>query len=133
MADKIDAPVPLAESTPVKTNTYLQAIAHRRSVYPLAGASDVSDDRIVEIVQEVLRVSPSSYNTQPMRVAIFLGEQHKKFWKIISDASLPLLQPAGEEVVAKMSGMFGMFSAAYGSVSLFSPSGWDMIMLMLML
>lgn len=109
-------------SAPVSTAEFIKAIGHRRTVYPLSDKIDVSDDRIIEIVQEVLKVSPSSYNTQPGRVAIFLGEEHKKFWKIIRDQALPLLQHAGEEIVATMTQRFDLFTGAYGSVSFSSPA-----------
>lgn len=118
---------PAASSTPntkmpapVSTAEYLKAISYRRTVYPLSDKIDVSDDRIVELVQEILKISPSSYNNQHMRVAIFLGSEHKKWWKIISDAALPLLQGAGEETVKAMTQRFEMFSAAYGSITF-----WD--------
>jgi hypothetical protein len=101
----------------VSTAEFIKAISYRRSVYPLSDKVSVSDDRIVEIVKEVLAVSPSSYNTQPMRVAIMLGEQHKKLWQIVREQALPLLQGAGEEIVAAMTQRFDTFQAAYGSVS----------------
>jgi predicted oxidoreductase (fatty acid repression mutant protein) len=105
----------------VPTSEFIKAIGYRRTVYPLSDKVDVSDDRIEEIVKEVLSVAPSSYNNQPMRVAIMLGGEHKKLWKIIRDQALPLLQGAGEQVVAMMTQRFDMFEAAYGSVSLFTP------------
>jgi hypothetical protein len=101
----------------VPTSEFIKAIGYRRTVYPLTDKISVSDDRIEEIVKEVLAVSPSSYNTQPMRVAIMLGDQHKKLWQIIREQGLPLLQGAGEEIVAMMKQRFDMFEAAYGSVS----------------
>ena len=104
-------------STKPSTAEFLKAIEHRRTVYPLTNKVDVSDDRIVEIVQEVLKVSPSSYNTQPMRVAIMLGEEHVKLWKIVREHAMPILQSAGEKVVEMMSSRIDMFSKAYGSVS----------------
>jgi predicted oxidoreductase (fatty acid repression mutant protein) len=102
---------------PTSTAEFLKAISYRHSVYPLSDKVDVSDGRIVEIVQEILKYSPSPYNNQPLRVAIFLGEEHKKFWKIIREQALPLLQGAGEETIAAMTQRFDMFSGAYGSVS----------------
>jgi predicted oxidoreductase (fatty acid repression mutant protein) len=103
-------------SAPTTTAEFFKAISHRHSVYPLSDKVNVSDDRIVEIVQEILKYSPSPFNNQPMRVAIFLGNEHKKFWKTIRDQALPLLQGAGEEVVAAMTQRFDMFTGAYGSV-----------------
>ena len=104
-------------STRPSTAEFLKAIEHRRTVYPLNNKVDISDDRIVEIVQEVLKVSPSSYNTQPMRVAVMLGEEHVKLWKIVREHALPILKAAGEKIVEMMSSRIDMFEGAYGSVS----------------
>jgi len=104
----------------IPTAEYIKAVQYRRTVYPLTGESPISDDRIVEVVQEILAVAPSSYNIQPMRVAIMLGAEHKKLWQIIRDESLPLLAGAGEQVVNMMKGRFDMFEAAYGSITF-----WD--------
>ena len=103
---------------PVSTAEYLKAIGYRRTVYPLSDKNlPISDDRIVEVVSEVLKIAPSSFNNQTFRVAIMLGEQHKKFWQIVIDNAMPILQGAGEEVVKAMDQRFTMFKAAYGTVS----------------
>jgi len=110
-------------SSKVPTAEFIKAIGHRRTVYPLSDKDlPVSDDRIVEIVQEVLKVAPSSYNNQSGRIAIFLGDNHKQFWQIIRDVAMPMLQQAGEEAVNAMTQRFDMFSAAYGTISFWDDS-----------
>ncbi|KAJ5485713.1 hypothetical protein N7530_000013 [Penicillium desertorum] len=63
-------------------DTYLCFIRQRRTFYSLTNTSPVSDERIVEVVQEVVRHSPSSFNAQTSRVVILLGEEHLKLWTI---------------------------------------------------
>ncbi|OAL53489.1 nitroreductase family protein [Pyrenochaeta sp. DS3sAY3a] len=99
------------------TEEYIRAISYRRTVYPLSDSVSVSDARIEEIVKSVLAVSPSSYNTQPMRVAILLGEKHKQLWHIIKENALPILLEASEQVHAALSEKFDMYQAAYGSIT----------------
>jgi len=101
----------------IPTEEFIKAIQYRRTVYPLTDKSPISDARIEEIVQEVVAIAPSSYNIQPMRVAIMLGAEHKKLWQIIRDQSLPLLAGAGEQVLGMMKQRFDMFEAAYGSIT----------------
>lgn len=100
----------------VSTDQWLAAAKYRRTVYGLKGTSSVSDDRVEEIVKEVLSFAPSSYNTQPVRISIVLGEKHKQFWDIVLKEAEPLLKAAGEAVWAQMSGMLQGHKAAYGSV-----------------
>jgi predicted oxidoreductase (fatty acid repression mutant protein) len=94
----------------IPTNDYLTAIKYRRTVYGLNDKSPISDERIVEIIREVALTSPSSYNTQPGRILVLLGAQHKKLWDICSEIALPMIKSmAGEEVLKAMEGRFNMF------------------------
>ncbi|KAL7969011.1 Nitroreductase [Trichoderma sp. SZMC 28014] len=103
-------------STTVSADQFLAAAKYRRTVYGLKGTSAVSDKRVEQIVGEVLSFSPSSYNTQPVRVTIVTGEKHKQLWDIIIKTSEPILKGAGEAVWTTMSGIFESHKASYGSV-----------------
>lgn len=108
-------------SPSVSADQWLAAAKHRRTVYGLKGTSAVSDKRVEEIVSEVLSFSPSSYNTQPVRITLVTGEKHKQLWDIIIKTSEPILKGAGEAVWATLSGVFESHKASYGSVgALFS-------------
>src|SRR3954452_17226524 len=46
---------------------YLKNIANRRTIYALSKESTISNDRVQEIVTEVLKHTPSSFNNQAGR------------------------------------------------------------------
>ncbi|KAK2594960.1 putative nitroreductase [Conoideocrella luteorostrata] len=100
----------------VSATQWLAAAKHRRSVYPLKNTSAVSDDRAAEIIKEVLSFSPSSYNTQPVRISLVVGDKQKELWDLVAKEAEPVLKGAGEEVWKLMSGHFQLFGAAHGSV-----------------
>lgn len=100
----------------VSSTQWLAAAKHRRTVYPLKNTSAVSDERVAKIIEEVLSFSPSSYNTQPVRITLVVGEKQKELWDIAAKAAEPILKAAGEGVWEAMSGRFQMFGGAHGSV-----------------
>lgn len=102
----------------IPTDEFIKAIQYRRTVYPLTDKSPVSDARIEQIVQEVVAIAPSAYNTQPMRVALMLGGEHKKLWQLVREKATPLLAGAPQAVQDAMAQRFTMFEASYGSVCL---------------
>jgi len=52
------------------------ALKHRRSHYAISKDPVISDERIQEIVNEAVKYTPSSFNSQSARVVVLLGEQH---------------------------------------------------------
>lgn len=100
----------------ITTDQWLAAARHRRSVYGLKDTSHVPDSRIEEIVKQTLDFSPSSYNAQPGRVTIVLGEKHKQLWQVIIDAAKPFLEAAGPGVWEALGHRFESHRSAYGSV-----------------
>ncbi|KAM5349435.1 hypothetical protein ACJ41O_005940 [Fusarium nematophilum] len=100
----------------ISTDQWLAVAKHRRTVYGLKDTSHVPDSRIEEIVQQVLDFSPSSFNSQPGRVTIVLGEKHKELWQVIIDAAKPVLEAAGPGVWEAMGPRFEGHKSAYGSV-----------------
>lgn len=111
----------MATSTTITADQFLDAAAYRRTVYGLKDTSPIPDSRIEEIVQKVLSFSPSSYNTQPGRVTIVLGQKHKDLWQVIIDAAKPVLEAAGPGVWDAMGPRLEGHKSAYGSVWRPSP------------
>lgn len=105
-------------STVVKTDLWLAAAKHRRTVYGLKDTSPVPDGRIEDIVKEVISFSPSSFNTQPGRITLVLGQKHKDLWDDVINVAEPILKAAGPGVWDAMGPAFKAFRNAYGSVSL---------------
>lgn len=106
-------------STPtISADQWLAAAKYRRTVYGLKDTSPVPDSRIEEIIKEVISFSPSSYNTQPGRITLVLGQKHKDLWDIITNVAEPILKGAGPGVWEAMGPRFQAFKNAYGSVGL---------------
>lgn len=113
---------PIKMSSTISADQFLAAAKHRRTVYGVKNTSAVSDKRVQEILEQVLSFTPSSYNTQPLRVVLVTGAKHAAMWDAIIAAAEPVLKGAGEEVWKTMSGVFQMHKASYGSVAFFDSA-----------
>lgn len=111
-----------ASDIPVASSTYLKAVKHRRSVYGVTDNISVSDDRILEIVNEVIQTMPSSWNSQSTRILVTLGKEHKKLWDTVIASAKPfVLETQGEGTWKRNKDRFDSFRAAYGTVCIFLP------------
>ncbi|MFV0411905.1 MAG: nitroreductase family protein [Oscillospiraceae bacterium] len=95
------------------------AFNNRRSIYALSSQSSASDERVEEILSDVLLAAPSAFNSQGTRLVLLLGENHKKLWHLVLEA-LRKVTPAGsfaatEEKVAS-------FAAAHGTILFFEDT-----------
>ncbi|KAJ3004713.1 hypothetical protein HKX48_001074 [Thoreauomyces humboldtii] len=97
-------------------NTYLASVAKRRTNYALTKKSTVPDARLQEIVQEAIKHTPTSFNSQSSRAVLLLNEHHTKVWDITSDI-LKAIVPA-DAFPATAQRLAG-FSAGYGTVLFF--------------
>ena len=102
-------------STNITASQFLAAAKHRRSVYALKDTSPVPEQRVHDIIAEVLSFSPSSYNTQPGRITLVLGDKHKELWDVVIKAAEPVLKPI-PGVWDALEPRFQSFKNAYGSV-----------------
>lgn len=93
--------------------SYLKAIASRRTFYKLKPElpSDVSIGDIQSIVQELVKQTPTAYNSQVNRAVILTGETHRKVWDHVV-SSLP--EGAGRKRPQSVR------DEAYGSVIFFT-------------
>ncbi|MCF0148246.1 MAG: nitroreductase family protein [Clostridium sp.] len=95
---------------------FFEAIKERRSIYAIGKNSPISDERIREIVEEVVKHVPSAFNSQTTRTVILLGESHDKLWDITMEA-LRKVVPA--DSFADTEGKINSFKAGYGTVLFF--------------
>ena len=93
---------------------YFDLIHQRRTYYSLTNTSHVPDSRIIEIVHEAVRNSPSSLNGRTSRVVVLLGDEHRKLWDIALDALKGILSVNQWKVYEKK---LSDRKAAYGTVS----------------
>ncbi len=95
---------------------FYNAIKERRSIYNLSDKSTISDEKIIELVENALLNTPSSFNSQSSRVAILFNDNHKKLWDIVND-SLKAIVPA--EKFAPTESKIKSFSLGYGTILYF--------------
>ncbi|PWN49924.1 Nitroreductase [Violaceomyces palustris] len=65
------------------SSSFLAALSSRRTYYSLSKKPILSDAKVTELVQEAVKHSPSSFNSQSSRVVILLGKEHDDYWNEI--------------------------------------------------
>lgn len=68
------------------SNSFIELIKKRRTIYSLSNNLPVSQDRIAALIKEAVKHSPTAFNSQSSRVVVLFGENHKKLWNIVKDA-----------------------------------------------
>ncbi|MEC2075276.1 nitroreductase family protein [Metabacillus fastidiosus] len=97
------------------TNFY-EAIKKRRSYYGISSEAVVSDERILEVVNEAVKYTPSSFNSQSGRVVVLLGENHSKLWNITTEI---LRKKVAAENFESTEQKMNAFGSGYGTVLFF--------------
>lgn len=98
------------------SNNFLEAVKGRRSVYAISKESTVSDAEIIEIVEQAVLHSPTSFNSQSSRAVVLLGEKQDQLWDITTE-TLRKIVPADQfEGTAQK---LASFKAGYGTVLFF--------------
>ncbi|MBD0379639.1 nitroreductase family protein [Paenibacillus sedimenti] len=95
---------------------FLTAVKERRTYYGLSKEAVVSNERIQEIVNEAVKHTPSSFNSQSARVVVLFGEQSDKLWNIAKE-TLRKIVPA--DSFAQTEERLNGFSSGYGTVLFF--------------
>lgn len=97
-----------------KSDTFLEAVKDRRSLYALSAESPISDEKIEEIVKHAVTWAPSTYNVQSARAVVLFKENHQKFWDIAKKhmANIPLEGGMRAYMDSRLDG----WKASYGTV-----------------
>ncbi len=99
------------------TINYWDAIKQRRTHYAIGNEPVTSDDIIETIVNEAVKHTPSSFNSQSGRAVVLLGEQHEKLWDIAKDELRKIVPP--ENFKATEEKINGAFRSGYGTILFF--------------
>ncbi|ARP86034.1 nitroreductase family protein [Bordetella genomosp. 9] len=97
-------------------NAYIAALKRRRTQYALGRNLPVTQDAVVELIQEAIKHSPSSFNSQSSRAVILFGAQSQKLWDIAKSA-LRKIVPA--DAFAATEKKIDGFAAGAGTVLFF--------------
>ncbi len=96
--------------------SYIDIIKQRRSVYDLHKHLPISENKLMKIIEEVTKESPTAFHMQSEQIYILLDGQHERFWNIVTK-TLKEIVPIDkfESTQNKMN----MFSKAKGTILFF--------------
>ncbi|CAM3735049.1 nitroreductase family protein [Bordetella sputigena] len=97
-------------------NAFLEALKRRRTQYALGRKLPLSHDAVTTLIQEAIKHTPSSFNSQSSRAVILFGAQSVKLWDIAKDA-LRKIVPA--DAFAATEKKLDSFAAGAGTVLFF--------------
>lgn len=105
-----------------KEMSFLEELKNRRSIYALGRNTEVSDEKIVEVIKEAVRQSPSAFNSQTTRVLILMNDEASAFWNELVATDLEATmkeQGAPEEAIAGTKEKLASFGASKGTALFF--------------
>ncbi|AFS79183.1 nitroreductase [Gottschalkia acidurici 9a] len=95
---------------------FYKAVKDRRSIRELIKESTVSDERILEIIENAILHTPSAFNSQTARVVVLFRDHHDKLWDIVKE-SLRKIVP--EEKFSPTEKKINSFKNGYGTILFF--------------
>ncbi|PVZ89589.1 nitroreductase family protein [Serratia sp. S1B] len=104
---------PVESSTEIATLSFLEIMEKRRSIYAIGRNLSQSPAEIKQLIQNAIKASPSSFNSQSSRAVILFGQSHENFWSIVLE-TLRKLVP--NEAFAATQQKIQSFSAGAGTV-----------------
>lgn len=95
---------------------FVNDLKKRRSIYALGKDVPLSEEEISDLVTEVVRESPTAFNSQTQRLILLFDHAHDKLWTLIEDALKPLTPP---EAFPNTQKKLASFKAAKGTILFF--------------
>lgn len=95
------------------SNAVIEHLKKRRTQYALGRNVNVDKDALNHLIQEAIKHTPSSFNSQSSRAVILFGEQSVKFWALAKEA-LAKVVPA--EAFTQTAAKLDSFAAGAGTV-----------------
>lgn len=76
-----------------KTKPFLQEIEDRRTIYSTETTISISDKELEDMIEHIIKYTPSAFNSQSTRIVLLLNDQHHKFWDntktVLKDVMVP--------------------------------------------
>jgi predicted oxidoreductase (fatty acid repression mutant protein) len=95
------------------TNPHIDTLKVRRSQYALGKTLPLSQDAVTKLVQDAVKHSPSSFNSQSSRAVILYGAQSVAFWELVKDELRKIVPADG---FAQTEQKIDSFAAGAGTV-----------------
>lgn len=99
------------------SNPFLDLIQQRRTIYAIGKNVQHSEVDLTDLIQNAVKQSPSSFNSQSSRAVILFNAEHEKFWGFVSDKLKSYA--TDEAAAAKTSAKMDTFAAGFGTVLFF--------------
>lgn len=96
------------------SESFLKAVARRRSIYALGKDLPCSQNEVVRLITGVARNVPSSFSGQSCRLVILFNAQHDEFWNEVKGAIRKVT--ADEQYAASEAKVNNCFMASAGTV-----------------
>ena len=74
---------PVESPTEIAALSFLEIMEKRRSIYAIGRNLSQSPAEIEQLIQNAIKSSPSSFNSQSSRAVILFGQSHENFWAIV--------------------------------------------------
>ncbi|WP_300380498.1 nitroreductase family protein [Clostridium sp.] len=95
---------------------FYNAVEERRSIYAIGKDINLSEDKIVGLIEHAVLHAPTAFNSQTGRVLVLFGASHDKLWNITME-SLRKVVPASS--FSSTEDKINSFKAGYGTVVYF--------------
>lgn len=99
------------------SNQFLDLINKRRTIYAIGKRVEHSSDYLTDLIENAIKQSPSSFNSQSSRAVILFGAQHEKFWGFVKAKLKSYAKD--EAAAAKTDAKMDSFAAGVGTVLFF--------------
>ena len=99
------------------SNQFLPFLQNRRTIYAIGKNLSQTSEQLTKVIQEAIRQSPSSFNSQSSRAVILFNAEHEKFWGFVKDKLREYA--ADEAAAAKTSVKMDSFAAGVGTILFF--------------
>ncbi|MFI0472530.1 nitroreductase family protein [Halomonas sp. HMF6819] len=98
------------------TNPAISVFETRRSQYAIGKDISLSQDEASKLIQQAVKLAPTSFNSQSSRAVILFNEQHDRFWEIVMDTLREMVPPESFDATEKK---VNGFAAGAGTVLFF--------------
>ena len=102
--------------------SFLDQIKQRRTIYAIGKNVTLENSKIESVIQEAVKQSPSSFNSQTSRVVTLFGQSHDKFWDIVLETLRKIVPAAAFEGT---SGKIASFKAGHATVLFYEDQDVD--------
>ncbi|WP_353989457.1 nitroreductase family protein [Pediococcus argentinicus] len=94
---------------------YLNLLKQRRTIYNLGKNVSQSPDEIIDLVEQVIKESPTAFNGQSTRAVFLFGKNHDRLWEIVEER-LRSEVPSEEAYQNTVNKIENSFRAGFGTI-----------------